>query len=90
MTNPGDDLLDGMKTLSPTAFEHLIFDLMILTGLRNVVWRSPGADGGRDIEGDFLTVVSAISGSRVRSVKTGEHDQNPSPAASCRACCSRG
>ena len=36
---------------SPREFEHVIYDLVVLLGMRNVVWRTPGADGGRDIEG---------------------------------------
>jgi len=31
----------------------LIYDLLIRRGLGNVKWRTPGADGGRDIEGEF-------------------------------------
>jgi len=41
--------------LSPTEFENLIFDLMTINGLKNVIWRTPGADGGRDIEGDEVS-----------------------------------
>lgn len=41
-----------LKNLDPTDFENLIFDLMVLKGLRNVRWRTPGADGGRDVEAD--------------------------------------
>jgi hypothetical protein len=41
-----------LKNLSPTDFENFIFDLMVLKGLRNVRWRTPGADGGRDVEAD--------------------------------------
>lgn len=36
--------------LTPSQFENLIFDLVVAMGLRNVTWRTPGADGGRDIE----------------------------------------
>ena len=36
---------------NPTEFEHLVFDMLSLRGLSNVDWRTPGADGGRDIEG---------------------------------------
>jgi hypothetical protein len=53
---PNPSVLDGLKLLSPTAFEHLVFDLLYGMGLRNLVWRSPGADGGRDIEGNHLTM----------------------------------
>lgn len=42
------DLIDKLE---PEVFENLIFDCAIASGLRNVVWRTPGADGGRDIEG---------------------------------------
>jgi Restriction endonuclease len=40
-----------LRSLDPREFENLIFDLMVLSGMTNVVWRTPGADGGRDIEG---------------------------------------
>jgi hypothetical protein len=46
-------ILPRLKKLTPTEFEHLVFDLLILSGLKNVVWRTPGADGGRDLEGYF-------------------------------------
>lgn len=39
-----------LSALSPTAFENLVFDLVIASGFTRVVWRTPGADGGRDIE----------------------------------------
>lgn len=39
-----------LEKLSPTEFENLIFDLTVLRGATNVNWRTPGADGGRDIE----------------------------------------
>lgn len=45
-----------LKTLSPTAFENLTFDLVSSIGLRNAVWRTPGSDGGRDIEGEAFEV----------------------------------
>lgn len=44
-------LRDRLLALSPTEFENAVFDLVVLSGLRNPVWRTPGADGGRDIEG---------------------------------------
>ncbi|MFV3403272.1 restriction endonuclease [Pseudomonas sp. NY15463] len=40
-----------LKSITPTEFENLVFDLMIARGMSNVTWRTPGADGGRDIEG---------------------------------------
>lgn len=39
--------------LSPTAFENLTYDLLRAGDLTNVSWRTPGADGGRDIEGFY-------------------------------------
>lgn len=39
--------------LSPTAFENLTYDLLRSGDLTNVSWRTPGADGGRDIEGFY-------------------------------------
>jgi hypothetical protein len=36
--------------LNSTEFEHLVYDLVRLRGANNVSWRTPGADGGRDIE----------------------------------------
>lgn len=44
-----------LDDLEPDEFENLTFDLVSIAGLRNVVWRTPGADGGRDIEGDYST-----------------------------------
>lgn len=43
-----------LSDLSPTEFENLIYDLMIAKGMINVVWRTPGADGGRDIEAESV------------------------------------
>jgi hypothetical protein len=41
------------RTLSPTEFENLTYDLLTARGLANATWRTPGADGGRDIEGTW-------------------------------------
>lgn len=40
--------------LDDTEFENLVFDLMTAQGMLNVTWRTPGADGGRDIEGTVV------------------------------------
>ncbi len=40
--------------LNPTEFENLVFDLIRTSGMFNVEWRTPGADGGRDIEGQHI------------------------------------
>lgn len=42
--------------LSPTQFENLIYDLVIAKRMVNVLWRTPGADGGRDIEAQSVLV----------------------------------
>ena len=43
-----------LLSLSATEFENLVFDLVKSEGLRNCVWRTPGRDGGRDIQGDWI------------------------------------
>ena len=58
--------------LPPDQFENMTFDLLHAAGLKNLVWRTPGADGGRDIEGTF----SAIDFSR--------HYQNQSWYIECK------
>jgi len=40
----------------PTSFENLVYDLASSAGLRNAVWRTPGSDEGRDIEGEITTI----------------------------------
>lgn len=49
-------LIQLLKNLSPTEFENVIYDVCVKSGLRNAVWRTPGPDGGRDIEGFANTV----------------------------------
>jgi Restriction endonuclease len=49
-----------LTELTPTEFENLIYDVSILRGMVNVAWRTPGADGGRDIEA--MTVEQDFSG----------------------------
>lgn len=60
-TKQNNDVLTMLKNLSPTQFENLTFDLVVLAGLRNAQWLTPGADGGRDIEG--LWPIQDFSGS---------------------------
>ncbi|MDM0113521.1 restriction endonuclease [Variovorax sp. J22R133] len=43
-----------LHSLRPDEFENLVFDLMVSRGMHNVCWRTPGADGGRDIEGQSV------------------------------------
>ncbi|HTU10154.1 MAG TPA: restriction endonuclease [Allosphingosinicella sp.] len=45
-----------MSDLSPTEFENLTYDLLQLMGINSLVWRTPGSDGGRDIEGVHRSV----------------------------------
>lgn len=46
--------MPNLKTLTPSQFENLTLDLMQLLGLKNCVWRTPGRDSGRDIQGEFF------------------------------------
>lgn len=46
--------------LSPVEFENMTYDLLQCVGLINLVWRTPGQDGGRDIEG--LHSIRDLSG----------------------------
>lgn len=45
----------AISDLGPTEFENLIFDLAQSLGLKNAIWRTPGRDGGRDIQGEWHT-----------------------------------
>ena len=47
-----ENMLERIKELTPLRFEQLIYDLLVRRGLINVRWRTPGPDGGRDIEGE--------------------------------------
>lgn len=47
-------LIERIAALDPREFEHLTFDLLAIEGVRNLIWLAPGADGGRDIQGDVL------------------------------------
>jgi hypothetical protein len=52
--NPAKKTKLGLGALTPEQFENLTFDLVSSLGLQNVSWRTPGADGGRDIEADEI------------------------------------
>jgi hypothetical protein len=49
-------LINSLKEISPTEFENLSFDLLLLCGLKNVTWRTPGPDAGRDIQGQSMAM----------------------------------
>ncbi|HDZ9489188.1 TPA: restriction endonuclease, partial [Vibrio cholerae] len=49
-----------LLSLSPEQFESMTFDIVTALGLRNAVWRTPGSDVGRDIEGNYY--ISDLSG----------------------------
>lgn len=49
-------VLGRVKGLNPRVFEHLVYDLLVRKGFLNVSWRTPGADGGRDLEADVKVV----------------------------------
>jgi Restriction endonuclease len=42
--------------LSPHQFENLTVDLLQVAGLKRLVWRTLGPDGGRDIEGFYTSI----------------------------------
>lgn len=41
--------------LTPSEFENFTFDVLSSGGVQSLTWRTPGADGGRDIEGEVFT-----------------------------------
>jgi hypothetical protein len=43
-------MVRNLTDLKPTEFENLTFDLLQRLGVDNLVWRTPGADGGRDLQ----------------------------------------
>lgn len=61
-----DQIQQRILRLSPEQFENLIFECVRARGMTNVVWRTPGADGGRDIEGRVQEIdLSGASESRL-------------------------
>ena len=46
-----------LKSLSPSEFEELCFSLVQAMGFKNVIWREPGADQGRDIEAEKIEIL---------------------------------
>jgi hypothetical protein len=57
-------IVTGLKRLQPEEFENLTYDILFLSGVQNLRWRTPSADGGRDLEGDFAVVD--FSGETIR------------------------
>jgi hypothetical protein len=53
-------MLKKLTTLTPSEFENLVFDLVQVLGMKNCVWRTPGRDGGRDIQGEWF--IQDLSG----------------------------
>ena len=47
-------LLERISELSAAEFESLVYDCARSVGVRNLVWRTPGADGGPDLEGQVV------------------------------------
>lgn len=46
--------MPDLTMLTPCQFENLTLDLMQLLGLKNCIWRTPGRDCGRDIQGEYF------------------------------------
>lgn len=57
---------ESLLSLAPAEFENLVLDLVTAVGLQNAVWRTPGRDGGRDIEG--VAFAPDLSGYREEQV----------------------
>src|SRR5438034_345678 len=49
-------IVKSLKRLHPEQFENLTYDILFLSGVQNLRWRTPSADGGRDLEGEVSTV----------------------------------
>ncbi|WP_439397645.1 restriction endonuclease [Bradyrhizobium sp. PMVTL-01] len=49
-------LVAGLKRLHPEQFENLTYDILLLSGVQNLRWRTPSADGGRDLEGEVVSI----------------------------------
>ena len=49
-------VIDALRAMRPTQFENVVYELVASAGLRNAVWRTPGSDAGRDIEGEVAAV----------------------------------
>jgi hypothetical protein len=50
----------SLGSLKPSELENFAFDILQAVGMKSLVWRTPGADGGRDIEGVYP--LSDLSG----------------------------
>jgi hypothetical protein len=57
-------IVAGLKRLHPEQFENLTYDILLLSGVQNLRWRTPSADGGRDLEGEVNS--ADFSGETVR------------------------
>ncbi len=49
-------MIEKLKKMQDLKFENLSFDILSLRGIENLVWRTPGRDGGRDLEGSLIRV----------------------------------
>lgn len=54
-----DDVYKLIGELNPRQFENLTYECLRALGMKNILWRTPGSDGGRDIEGSvFVTDIA--------------------------------
>jgi len=65
-TSSDAELLGLVNKLHPVRFENLTLDLLRATGFRNIIWRTPGADGGRDMQAE--ETVTDLSGTDTRYI----------------------
>lgn len=76
--NPGIiEMTNKIVELDSTEFENLIFDLTQSLGLKNAVWRTPGRDVGRDIQGEwYMEDLSGHVGSQLWYVECKRHESS--------------
>src|SRR5215203_1454936 len=53
MASTSPTMVARLKQMPPQEFENLTYDVLFLSGMQNLRWRTPSADGGRDLEGEF-------------------------------------
>jgi hypothetical protein len=47
-------LVTSLKRLAPDEFENLSYDVLFLSGVQNLHWRTPSADGGQGPRGPTM------------------------------------
>lgn len=69
--------IQRISALSPKDFENFVYDCMSLIGIKNLVWRTPGSDSGRDIEGEvFVRDVSGFEDRQSWYIECKKHSRS--------------